>query len=97
MAAFKSRAETSHRQQHRHPFNRMRARRESIVAELALLRMQSGDSKIIDNAQQLLTRWWSTENLNARKNLLKAIEWLILLEKRRASGLTAATRLHDPS
>ena len=57
--------------------------RERLVADIALLRARGDTSRFIDNAQQLLTRWWSTSNWNAREELLKSAGWLIQLEKRR--------------
>jgi hypothetical protein len=57
------------------------ARRRRLVQELALLR-QHGDSRFLDNAQQLLTRWWSGASWSAREELLKSAEWLIRLERR---------------
>jgi hypothetical protein len=40
----------------------------------------------IANAQQLLTRWWSRANWDAREELLKNVEWLIRVERRRLHG-----------
>ena len=60
------------------------ARRDRLVAEVALLRRRGEPSKFIDNAEQLLTRWWSRASWNAREELLKSADWLVRLEKRRA-------------
>lgn len=70
-------------QNRRYNVNSLRARRASLVAEVALLRDRGGASKFTDNAHQLLTRYWSTPSLGVRQNLLKSVEWLVLLERRR--------------
>lgn len=57
-------------------------RREKLIAELTLLRQQRSASKFVDNARQLLTRWWSRTSWDAREELLKTADWLIRLEKR---------------
>ena len=59
------------------------ARRDRLVAEVALLRRRGEPSKFIDNAEQLLTRWWSRASWNAREELLKSADWLVRLERRR--------------
>jgi hypothetical protein len=63
------------------------ARRDRLVAEVALLRRRGEPSKFIDNAEQLLTRWWSRASWNAREELLKSADWLVRLEKRRELGV----------
>ena len=65
------------------------ARREQLVAELGLLRDCGEASKLVYNAQQLLTRWWSSASWKAREELLKNAEWLLRLEKCRAEQLPA--------
>jgi hypothetical protein len=52
------------------------------MAEVTKLR-HSEASKLTENAQQLLTRWWSTANWNGREDLLRSVDWLIRLEKKR--------------
>jgi hypothetical protein len=69
------------RQPSRQRINGILSRREQLVAELALLRQQGAESKFIDNAQQLLTRWWSGATWDGRDELLKSADWLIRLEK----------------
>ena len=59
------------------------ARRERLVAEVALLRRRGEPSKFIDNAEQLLTRWWSAASWNGREELLKTADWLVHIEKGR--------------
>ena len=71
----------------RHSVNRMQAERENLLAEVALLRIRGGTSKFTDNAQKLLSRFWSIAGLDAREDLLKSVEWLILLERRRQAQL----------
>ena len=56
--------------------------RERIVSELLRLREQQGSSKLIENAQQLLTRWWASASWKAREELLKSANWLLRVEKR---------------
>jgi hypothetical protein len=52
------------------------------MLEIAALR-KANASKFAANAEQLLTRWWSSANWVARGELLKTADWLIRLEKRR--------------
>ena len=60
-------------------------RRGQLVAELAQLRERDGSSQLIENAQQLLTRWWAAAGWNGREDLLKTAGWLVQIEKRRES------------
>src|SRR5262245_20825555 len=62
---------------------RIIGRRQDLVAELARLRERGANSRLIDSAQQLLTRWWSPANWRSRAELLKTTEWLMHLELRR--------------
>jgi hypothetical protein len=62
------------------------SRREILVAELARLRAHGVCSSFVDNAQQLLTRWWSSASWSAREELLKNADWLVRMEHRRESG-----------
>jgi hypothetical protein len=72
----------------RRNLNSVLARRESLVTEVALLRSRGGPSTFADSAQTLLTRFWSARDLNAQEDLLKSVEWLVLLERRReAAGI----------
>ncbi|MFL5003102.1 MAG: hypothetical protein ACJ8DY_22205 [Xanthobacteraceae bacterium] len=73
------------RQTSRQKINSILSRRERLVGELALLRQHGAASKFIDNAQQLLTRWWSGTTWDAREELLKSADWLLRLEKRHGS------------
>ncbi len=68
------------------------SRREALVAELARLRAHGGCSSFVDNAQQLLTRWWSSASWSGREELLKNADWLVRMEHRRESGTLAAER-----
>jgi hypothetical protein len=72
------------------------SRRQQLVAEVVKLREQHSNSKFIENAQQLLTRWWSPADWNAREDLLKTVDWLLRNEKRRNVCLPASMQLHDP-
>jgi hypothetical protein len=65
----------------RQKINSILSRREGLVAELAVLRRQGSESRFLENAQQLLTRWWSGASWDAREELLKSADWLIRLEK----------------
>ena len=80
----------------RRKVNSILSRREQLVAEVARLREQHNNSKLIENAEQLLTRWWSPAGWNAREDLLKTVDWLIRIEKRRDVYLPASMQLHDP-
>jgi hypothetical protein len=59
------------------------AKRAQLIEELRLLRDRGESSKFVDNAQQLLTRWWARASWSAREELLKSAEWLLRLEKNR--------------
>jgi len=77
----KARGQAAKRQLSRQRINSILARREGLVAELALLRRQGTESSFTENAQQLLTRWWSGATWDAREELLKSAAWLVRLEK----------------
>jgi hypothetical protein len=53
------------------------------MLEVAELRGMDASPAFGANAQQLLTRWWSRANWNAREELLKNVEWLVRVERRR--------------
>src|SRR5262245_14011042 len=65
------------------------SRRETLVAELARLRAHGVCSSFVDNAQQLLTRWWSSASWSGREELLKNADWLVRMEHRREPGAPA--------
>jgi hypothetical protein len=81
--ALKSRSR-SQRGRPRDQVNSILERREKLVAEVSSLRNLGTVSAFIENAQQLLTRWWSSASWNGREELLNAADWLIRLEKQRA-------------
>jgi hypothetical protein len=58
------------------------ARRQELMTELAALRARCGSSRFLENAEQLLTRWWSAATWNRREQILKSAGWLIRLEQR---------------
>jgi hypothetical protein len=62
-------------------------RRDRLMAELSALRDRGKPSRFLDNAQELLTRWWSTASWGSRESLLGSADWLVRLEKRRESSL----------
>ena len=45
--------------------------RERLVADIALLRARGDTSRFIDNAQQLLTRWWSDVELERTRGIVE--------------------------
>lgn len=59
------------------------ARRQALIDELASLRAHSKEAKFAENALELLTRWWTKANWNARERLLKDAIWLIRVERHR--------------
>ena len=59
--------------------------RDRLIADIAMLRARGGSSKFVDNAQQLLTRWWSTANWDGREELLRSADWLVRLEQRQSA------------
>jgi len=62
------------------------AQRERLIADIAALRDRGASSRFVDNAQQLLTRWWSTANWNGREELLRTADWLVRLEHRQSQA-----------
>jgi len=53
------------------------------MLQIAALQRSGQGSKFTDNAEQLLTRWWSTASWTARGELLKTVDWLLRVENRR--------------
>jgi hypothetical protein len=80
---------TRSRREHRSraAINNILQQRDRLIAELAALRDRGNGSKFIENAQQLLTRSWSTASWVTRESLLGNAEWLVRLEKHRESSL----------
>jgi hypothetical protein len=74
-------------QRSRAAINNILQQRDRLIAELSALRDCGNASRFIENAQQLLTRSWSTANWVTRESLLGNAEWLVRLEKRRESSL----------
>jgi hypothetical protein len=66
----------------RQNINEIVVQRDRLIALVKALRGNHA-SKLTENAQQLLTRWWCTANWSARRDLLKSAEWLVRLEKNR--------------
>jgi len=77
----------------RRKVNSILSRREQLVAEVARLREQHNSSKLVENAQQLLTRTWAAADWDAREDLLKTVDWLVRAEKRRDCHLPASMQL----
>ncbi len=50
-----------------------------------MLRKEGGDPTFIENAQQLLTRWWAGANWAAREDILKSATWLVRMSQCRKS------------
>jgi len=63
------------------------AERERLIADISALRERGAASKFVENAQQLLTRWWSSANWNGREELLRTASWLVRLEQRQSPPL----------
>jgi hypothetical protein len=63
------------------------AERERLIGEVAALKERGEDSSFVDNARQLLTRWWSTTDWAARERLLKTVAWLLRFEDLRGSQM----------
>lgn len=76
-------ARSSPRRQTRRAIDAILARREQLMREVAELRGPDASSAFVANAQQLLTRWWSRASWDAREELLKNVEWLVRVERRR--------------
>jgi hypothetical protein len=58
------------------------SQREHLMADIESLRKQDTNSRFLDNARQLLTRWWAAATWSAREDLLKTAAWLVHLERR---------------
>jgi hypothetical protein len=71
--------------------------RETLVAELARLRGRGEISTFTDNAQQLLTRWWSTADWSARGDLLRAASWMMKLQTGAQSPALNANNPNRPA
>jgi hypothetical protein len=56
--------------------------RERILAELSDMQARGEDSKVINDAQQLVTRWWGKASWDGREKLLKSAQWLLSLKHR---------------
>lgn len=56
-------------------------KRERLVAELSAMRARGDDSKLIQDAQQLVTRWWGPASWTSREKLLKSAHWLLSLKR----------------
>jgi hypothetical protein len=74
---------SSPRRQTKRAIDAILARREQLMQEVTELRGPEASSAFIANAQQLLTRWWSRASWDAREELLKNVEWLVRVERRR--------------
>ena len=57
------------------------SQRGRLIAELIALRGRGCNSRHVENALQLLTRWWCRASWSAREDLLKSADWLVRLER----------------
>ena len=56
--------------------------RERLVAELSAIQARGDSSKSVEDARQLVTRWWGPASWDARERLLKSARWLLSLKHR---------------
>jgi hypothetical protein len=56
-------------------------RRTALVAEIGRLRAAGAASRFLENAQMLLTLWWSKADWAGREQLLKSASWQVGLAK----------------
>ena len=77
-------------QRARRNVNSILVRREQLVAEIARLRAEHHGSNLVENAQQLLTRWWATAGWSAREELLRTVDWLVRVERCREKRIPSA-------
>lgn len=54
--------------------------RERLVAELSDMQARGDNSKSVEDALQLVTRWWGTASWDGRARLLKSAQWLLTLK-----------------
>jgi hypothetical protein len=57
------------------------ARREELLADIARLRARGETSRFVENAQRLLTLWWSRASWSGREQILRSAGWLTRLAK----------------
>jgi hypothetical protein len=69
------------RRQTKRDIDKILARREQLMLEE--LHGMDVSSTFVANARQLLTRSWSRATWKTREELLKNVEWLVRLERRR--------------
>ena len=60
------------------------AQRDRLIVQIRLLREGGAASRLTDNAEQLLTRWWSRANWHGREELLNTAEWLLRIADRQS-------------
>jgi hypothetical protein len=63
--------------------NTIVTQRNRLIEQIGLLRQRGAASRLTDNAEQLLTRWWPTANWRGREELLRSAEWLLSVENQR--------------
>ena len=72
---------TGPRRQTKRDIDEILARRDQLM--LQELHGMDVSSAFVANARQLLTRSWSRASWKTREELLKNVEWLVRLERRR--------------
>ena len=56
--------------------------RERLLAELSDIQARGEHSKTVEDAWQLVTRWWGKSNWDGREKLLRSARWLLNLKHR---------------
>jgi hypothetical protein len=69
------------------------SQRESRLGEIESLRRGGlAPETFVDKAQTLLTQRWSKATWRSREQLLRAVDWLLRMERARQNGLAVQDR-----
>jgi hypothetical protein len=69
------------------------SQRESRLSEIESLRRDGlASESFVDKAQTLLTQRWSKATWRSREQLLRAVDWLLRMERARRNRVAAQDR-----
>jgi hypothetical protein len=73
--------------------NSIASQRASRLSEIESLRRDGlASESFVDKAQTLLTQRWSKATWRSREQLLRAVDWLLRMERARQNGLAIQDR-----
>ena len=55
--------------------------RERLLGQLSEIQARGDGSKQVEDALQLVTRWWGSASWHGREKLLRSAEWLLTLKR----------------